>query len=139
MSFPQNVKVVAVSTTINPVTHTAEVAVNKASRKESWFPSVVVKGSRSRIAPVSIKNRKDKRMVCAGFNEIPSKNDESLLNLRKTPVRIKKFLKTRTAGGIIRRLACSGLTVKIWFARSVNRKRAVNANDRAFRFNAGSL
>ena len=50
--------VVPVSTTVNPVTHKAEVDVNNASIKESWTPFVTAIGSLSKKVPItmSIKN-----------------------------------------------------------------------------------
>ncbi len=48
---PKGVKTVAVSTTVRPVTHTADVAVNKASRGSIPF---VAAGRRSRPVPVRI-------------------------------------------------------------------------------------
>ena len=53
---PVNVKVVPVSTTVNPVTHTALVEVNKASVK--LIPSYVALGNLSKTAPNKMMNKK---------------------------------------------------------------------------------
>lgn len=52
INFPQIVKSKAVSLTIRPVTHTAELEVNRASMKE--IPAVVVKGKQSSNVPIII-------------------------------------------------------------------------------------
>ena len=56
-SCPNNVKYEPVSTTMRPVTHVAEVAVNKASTMLMWLPTVA---SGSRRSPVPIKITKMK-------------------------------------------------------------------------------
>ena len=52
---PKWVNVLLISSTESPVTHTAEVAVNKASKKEMGVRSDT--GSRSKIAPTRISNK----------------------------------------------------------------------------------
>ena len=50
MAFPKNVKSVAVSSVVNPVTQTAEVEVKKASVIE--MPFVLAEGSKSKHPPI---------------------------------------------------------------------------------------
>ena len=57
-SCPQNVKACGVSTTINPVTHEADVDVNNASM--GFIPEVVASGSNSNNVPKVIKLAKVK-------------------------------------------------------------------------------
>ena len=56
---------VPVSTTIRPVTQTAEVEVKSASMKD--IGEVVLKGRHSRIAPANIADAKDNASVCGMF------------------------------------------------------------------------
>ena len=64
MVLPIPVKTVAVSTTINPVTQTAEVDVNKASIQV--IPLTVELGSIKRRVPTKMTNRKLKIKIIAG-------------------------------------------------------------------------
>ena len=50
-SCPKRLKYVAVSTTIKPVTHVADVAVKNASTSRVDPPDVVAAGSMSRTVP----------------------------------------------------------------------------------------
>ena len=50
-----------------PVTHTADVAVNSASRKSPWLASVRVKGNMSSPVPIRIVTANADAMSCAGF------------------------------------------------------------------------
>ena len=60
---PNGVHVVAVSLTTNPVTHTAEVAVNKQSQKPTDPSAQLEKGSMSSKAPARIKAKKPAVMI----------------------------------------------------------------------------
>lgn len=51
---PNPLQWVAVSTTVSPVTHTAEVAVNAACNKFVERPAAVERGSRSSAVPAEI-------------------------------------------------------------------------------------
>ncbi len=61
--FPKRDQYVAVSLTIRPVTHTAEVAVNKASMKAVGFPEAVAWGKESKIVPMLTINKKPNTMI----------------------------------------------------------------------------
>lgn len=76
ISLPQNVKVVAVSTTIKPVTQTAEVDVKKAFISESPLWSTVAKLIVSKIVPKTKINKKLKSIVFAGLLTKKSQKDE---------------------------------------------------------------
>ena len=65
MVCPSKVKSLAVSSTINPVTHTALVDVNKASVKE--IPAVVAFGSNNKNAPIKIMAKKLPTKTMAGL------------------------------------------------------------------------
>ena len=56
---------VAVSYTIRPVTQTAEVEVNRQSRKGVTVPALLEMGSISTTAPARITSAKPDRMICA--------------------------------------------------------------------------
>ena len=112
ISFPQKLNAVAVSTTMRPVTQTAEVEVKRAFMMESPFPVLVAKGSMSRMVPTTITAKKLKRMVFAGYMVIPSKKRETFLNLLKIPVQIKKFRARISAGGIARKPVFPLLIIK---------------------------
>lgn len=56
--WPKVEKYVPVSTTIRPVTHTAEVAVNNASIKDKLLPFCEEMGSINKKAPHKIKLEK---------------------------------------------------------------------------------
>jgi hypothetical protein len=64
---PKGVKYVAVSWTIRPVTQMADVAVNRASKKDIC-PVFVLKGRRRRIVPVTIAPIKLIARTWAGLN-----------------------------------------------------------------------
>jgi hypothetical protein len=66
---PKRLQVVAVSTTTNPVTQVAEVAVNKAFRKPMLSPLCTAKGSVSRRLPARIVKKKLKVISLAGLVE----------------------------------------------------------------------
>ena len=68
---PVNVKVAPVSTTVNPVTHTALVEVNKASMK--LIPSYVALGNLNKTAPKRMINKK-----------LAAKRTSAFTRLRKT-------------------------------------------------------
>jgi hypothetical protein len=57
---------VPVSTATSPVTHTAEVEVNSASRNRGESPDSVDAGSMSRPVPIMIASRKPLTTTCAG-------------------------------------------------------------------------
>ena len=61
--WPKRVQVVAVSRTMRPVTHTAEVAVNRQSPKGTEPGARLAKGSESRQAPRRISSRKPPTMT----------------------------------------------------------------------------
>src|SRR6056297_2213946 len=65
---PNLVKYVAVSTTINPVTHTAEVDVNKLSTKEIPSEDTVALGIIKRKVPIIIITIKDRINISPDFN-----------------------------------------------------------------------
>ena len=67
VSCPQRENAVAVSTTINPVTQTAEVEVKRASRKESPSSLDDVKGIIRIRVPARMTSRKLRTIVWAGF------------------------------------------------------------------------
>jgi len=59
---------VPVSTTTSPVTHTADVEVNKASKKPTLLPSLADIGNVNKTAPVSISKAKPTAKIWVGFN-----------------------------------------------------------------------
>ncbi len=65
---PKVEKVSPVSTTINPVTQVADVAVNKASKKGKPFPSSVENGIVKRNVPMAIMRAKPNTRTFGGFN-----------------------------------------------------------------------
>lgn len=78
MILPNVVNAVAVSTTINPVTHTALVDVNKASRKEiGWICAL---GSINNPEPIMMINKKLNTNSKAGgmFKELITPNNLSI-------------------------------------------------------------
>jgi len=62
---PNLVKYVPLSTTTSPVTHTAEVDVNKASKNEIR-PVCVEMGSESKIAPIKMRAAKPPTKILGG-------------------------------------------------------------------------
>ena len=60
--LPKNVKLLLMSTTLKPVTVTAEVAVKSASKKVTWQRSTVAKGRVSNAAPTHI-SAMNERMI----------------------------------------------------------------------------
>ncbi len=64
--WPKGEKYVAVSTTIRPVTQTADVAVKKASTRERSLPGWTAMGSESRIVPNRISAAKPETSTWAG-------------------------------------------------------------------------
>jgi hypothetical protein len=63
IAWPNGVQVVAVSRTTSPVTHTAEVAVNKQSAKLTDPSGRLEKGSMSNNAPAKIKAKNPTVMI----------------------------------------------------------------------------
>src|SRR5512146_817191 len=63
MASPTGEKSVPVSTTISPVTQTAEVEVNRATKRLFQEPSAVEKGSNKSSVPTAITIKKPKQMV----------------------------------------------------------------------------
>ena len=66
-----------VSTTTNPVTHTAEVDVNSAFTRPTLSPLLDDKGKLSKTAPIIITLKNPNTKTCAGFkflflNLVPS-------------------------------------------------------------------
>ena len=64
MNWPNKVNSRPVSNTTRPVTHTALVAVNKASTKE--MPAGVANGSNSSMVPMQTNRKKLKTKASAG-------------------------------------------------------------------------
>ena len=77
---PNLVNVVPVSTTTSPVTHVAEVEVNKAFRKERPFPSSVEIGRVNKYEPISIKAAKPITRIFGG-----SKNSFAFFKINHHP------------------------------------------------------
>ena len=65
-SCPKGDQYRAVSWTTRPVTHVAEVAVNRASKKEAPPGAREAKGSMRSRVPARISRRKPRMMICAG-------------------------------------------------------------------------
>jgi len=65
---PKTENVSPVSTTINPVTQVADVAVNNAFKNESPFPSSVERGIVKRKVPMIIISAKPSTRIFGGFN-----------------------------------------------------------------------
>ena len=62
-TWPKRLKVVAVSRTIRPVTHTAEVEVNSASNQPMLAPDRVAQGRESNMLPIRMMLAKPAAMT----------------------------------------------------------------------------
>jgi hypothetical protein len=69
MSFPKIDQYVPVSTTTSPVTQTADVAVNMASKKGVHSPELELKGIDNKNAPNKIMPPKLNTITWAGFKD----------------------------------------------------------------------
>jgi hypothetical protein len=90
--LPKRLKAVAVSTTMSPVTQTAEVAVNQASIKERLFPSADAKGSVNSRVPRIMITWKLARIDKAGLDEIRFMTD-SIERIRSDNLYKRKMLR----------------------------------------------
>ena len=63
ITCPKIVQCVAVSKTTNPVTHTADVDVNKESIKEVHSPDLLDIGRQSKNAPIKITAAKPSKII----------------------------------------------------------------------------
>ena len=96
MILPPRLKTVAVSTTISPVTHTAEVAVKRELISPRPCLSTVVNGSMRSSVPVRMISRKLESIARAGLSFILLRASSTDLMFSKLLYVKKILLITRT-------------------------------------------
>lgn len=79
--WPKSEKVVPVSTTVSPVTHRAEVAVNSASRKERGWPFAEAIGKLNKIVPIAIIATNPNTSALDGVSQFDEREGVLILTL----------------------------------------------------------
>ena len=120
INCPKVEKSFGVSSTINPVTQVAEVAVKRALMKPILFPTLEATGRLRSMAPIIITIRNPNNNTCGGESFF------SLIVLMSDMIIISPFALPRLADGFelkglpysLLKLEVMRVTPKAWFPRS---------------------